>query len=404
MSEEKIIKTLLVEENTFHGRLISALLDAAEFDRFAVVQAHSLGEAFNQLLVCGECAAVLLSLSLPDSQGVETLKRFRARHAELPIIALTEYADYKLGVEAVQLGAQDFLIKSEVDARMLERSIRHAIERQMIEVQLRALNLQLEQRVAERTVELREFVSRLEREVLERKRIESLKDAFVDTVSHELRTPVAIVREGIGLVCDGVLGEVNDRQRHYLELSRRNLDRLSRTINNLLDISRIEAGKMTLSCRETELVPLLMEVHSTFQPRAERCGIDLRIDVPQAPVTAWVDQDAVVQMLTNLVGNALKFTSEGYVALELAQVGDTVRLSVSDSGCGIALEDRERLFDKFERGSSLVGREERGSGLGLAITRSLVQLHGGEIHVDSTPGCGTRFEIVLPSRCHDANG
>ena len=398
MSGDRIIKTLLVEENTFHGRLISALLDAAEFDSFHVTQAHSLAEAFDELLIHDGCDAVLLSLSLPDSDGIETLTEFNSRFPEVPIIALTEYANYQLGVDAVQHGAQDFLIKSEVDARMLERAIRHAIERHAIEVELRALNQELEKRVADRTAKLQEYVSRLENEVAERKRIEKLKDAFVDTVSHELRTPVAIVREGIGLVSDGLLGNVTEKQQHYLELANRNLDRLARTINNLLDISQIESGKMTLCRRETELVQLVGEVHSTFKPRADRVGIELRIDVPREPIMANVDPDAVVQMLTNLVGNSMKFTSEGFVGLSLKKETDSVVLEVSDSGCGIEVGDMEKLFHKFERGNSLVRHEERGSGLGLAITKSLIELHGGTINVDSVPGKGTTFRIELPVR------
>jgi signal transduction histidine kinase len=396
MSGDLVIRTLLVEENTFHGRLISALLAAAEFDTFQVVQAHSLAEAVDELVIDDHCDAVLLSLSLPDSEGIDTLTDFHSRFPGIPIIALTEYANYQLGVDAVQHGAQDFLIKSEVDARMLERAIRHAIERHAIEAQLRAFNQELEKRVADRTAELQEYVSRLEKEVEERKRIETLKDAFVDTVSHELRTPVAIVREGIGLINDGILGDVTEKQQHYLSLASRNLDRLARTINNLLDISQIESGKMTLCRRETELVQLVGEIHSTFKPRADRIGVEFRIDVPRAPVVANVDPDAVVQILTNLVGNAMKFTSEGFVSISLKKKGEMVVLEVADSGCGIESADMEKLFEKFQRGNSLVRRGERGSGLGLAITKSLIELHGGAIKVDSAPGKGTMFRIELP--------
>ncbi len=264
------------------------------------------------------------------------------------------------------------------------------------DMQLQALNREVETLVAERTAELREYVQQLEAKVAERERIEKLKDIFVDTVSHELRTPMAIMREGISLLGDGILGEVTEKQQHYLDLVKRNLDRLARTINNLLDISQIESGKMTLCRRETELVQLVAEVHSIFKQHAERVGIELRINVPREPVMAEVDPDAVLQMLTNLVGNALKFTSEGFVEISATKDMDSVVLKVADSGCGIRPSDMGKLFEKFERGNSLVRREERGSGLGLTITKYLVDLHGGMIQVDSNPGKGTQFLISLP--------
>jgi signal transduction histidine kinase len=256
--------------------------------------------------------------------------------------------------------------------------------------QLAQLTQTLEQRVEDRTQELQAANQKL----LE---LDRLKSAFVSIVSHELRTPMTSIKGYVENMLDGLTGELTDKQAYYLGRVKYNAERLTRMINDLLDLSRIEAGRTELTLARVQVGDLLTDILEAFHPMAEAKALTLHARPVGDPVSIRGDRDKLHQILTNLIHNALKFTPPGGEILLETHPTDPglVQFCVGDSGIGIPLHEHAKVFDRFYRGES-VEVEQRGAGLGLAITKSLVELHGGRIWVESAPGKGSRFFFTIP--------
>lgn len=238
--------------------------------------------------------------------------------------------------------------------------------------------------------------STIARDITARKQLEQLKDEFISTVSHELRTPLSITREGVSLLLDGIPGAVNGQQQKVLSVARDNIDRLSRIINSLLDISKLEAGKVELRRERVELRHLLQQVADAFERMARERGLILTVHRPPAGLEVYVDADKTIQIFSNLVGNAIKFTGRGSVDVLVNECQHEVECVVRDTGVGIAKENLPKVFSKFQQFGRTAGGGEKGTGLGLAIAKELVELHHGTMRVESEPGCGTTFAFTLP--------
>lgn len=234
------------------------------------------------------------------------------------------------------------------------------------------------------------------------KELESMKRDFVANVSHELRTPLASVKQAITLVLDKAAGEVTAEQEKMLSLAQRNVERLTRLINDILDLSKIEAGKMVLNRAPQDFGEIVEEVGQTMSLFAQSRGVQLTFQAHKGLPKIDVDRDRVIQVLTNLVGNAVKFTpKEGKVTLNMADIRQGaallshLKVAVSDTGRGIAPEDLGKIFEKFVQ----VGGKStdiRGTGLGLPITKALIEQHGGQLWVESDVGKGSKFTVSLP--------
>ncbi|MFA5320609.1 MAG: PAS domain S-box protein [Candidatus Omnitrophota bacterium] len=234
-------------------------------------------------------------------------------------------------------------------------------------------------------------------DITERSRVEKLKDEFLNTVSHELRTPLAITREGLSLIIDRIAGDLNDKQAHILSVAKDNIDRLGRIINGLLDISKIDSGKVELRKSLVDMNALIRQVAVSFENRVKQKGLELRLELPPEEISIYADSDKVIQIFINLVGNALKFTEKGYIGISLQHSLGEIICSVSDSGAGISEENIPKLFSKFQQFGRKAGGGEKGTGLGLSIVKSLVELHKGAIRVESGLGAGSSFIFTLPS-------
>jgi signal transduction histidine kinase len=250
--------------------------------------------------------------------------------------------------------------------------------------------------VTVRDITARKQAEQLQSEVERHIRTEKLKDDLINTVSHELRTPLSITKEAISLVLEKVPGQINDQQAEILGIAKKNIERLARIINELLDVSKIEAGKVELRKEDVDLSALIRMTAAAFEGKAKDKGLEVRLSLPAQPIIACADEDKLNQILTNLVGNAIKFTSHGYVEIVAEDLGTDVACRVRDSGVGIASEDLPRIFDKFTQFARKDGPGDRGTGLGLAIVKGLVELHGGEISIESRVGRGTTVLFTLP--------
>jgi PAS domain S-box-containing protein len=234
------------------------------------------------------------------------------------------------------------------------------------------------------------------RDVSERKKLERMKREFVASVSHELRTPLASIRGSLGLLAAGVLGELGEEAREAVAIAERNALRLLTLINDILDLERLEAGKIELHPQNVTVQSLLDRAAETVCAFAEQQGISL--EVPPSPVMVTVDSDRLVQVLVNLLSNAVKFSSRGgRVTLTASEKDDVVELRVADQGRGIPAEDQQAIFERFRQVESSDSRREGGTGLGLAISRGIVEQHGGSIGVESVLGKGSTFWVRVPA-------
>lgn len=237
------------------------------------------------------------------------------------------------------------------------------------------------------------------RDIKESKELFKIKDDFVSNVSHELRTPMAIIREGVSQLLDGLVGEISDDQRRFLTVVLHSVDRLARIVGDLLDVSKLETGKIRLERTTFDLATLVKEMiqsGSSLFMQARSKGLQFKSILPNGTVEIYADGDRIRQVLSSLVGNALRFTSQGSIGINVADLGDKIECSVSDTGTGIAQGDIPKLFDKFQQFGRLAGPGAKGTGLGLAISKGIVELHGGKIRVESQEGKGSKFTFSLP--------
>ncbi|HDZ62327.1 MAG TPA: PAS domain S-box protein, partial [Nitrospirae bacterium] len=234
------------------------------------------------------------------------------------------------------------------------------------------------------------------RDVTEEKEIDRMKNEFISTVSHELRTPLSITKEGISLVLDRIPGKINKQQEELLGTALNNIDRLARIINELLDISKIEARKIELRREGVDIISVINQVTSAFEQKLKSQGLELRTAFPDNSLQVYMDKDKTIQIFTNIISNSLKFTEKGFIEISVKEDNDKVECVISDSGKGVSKDDMPKLFSKFQQFGRTAGPGEKGTGLGLSIVKNLVEMQGGVIEVRSDLDKGMETTIILP--------
>jgi PAS domain S-box-containing protein len=224
-----------------------------------------------------------------------------------------------------------------------------------------------------------------------------LKSEFLSTVTHELRTPLTSIQGYLELLLDGAAGEITPEQQRFLEIVHANSRRLTAFINDVLDLAKIEAGRLDLELRPVDLAGAVEQVRAVLQPQATAKGLALEIEVPPGVPPVAADPERLHQILVNLAGNAAKFTERGRVAISARAQEGWVEVAVADTGIGIAPDVLPHVFDEFRQADSAITRRFGGSGLGLAIAKQLTELHGGTLAVASEVGVGTTFALRLPT-------
>lgn len=255
---------------------------------------------------------------------------------------------------------------------------------------LREHATRLEQAVADATRELREANRALATSNLELLETDRMRDGLVTNLTHDLRTPLTAIKGAADNLLDGVAGPISPDQREYIEIVRDHATRLNGTVGELLQAARINAGQIELQAEPLDVYAVVVQVAAGFQGLARERRVDLEVVGSEAHAVA--DGEKLRRAVENLVANALKFTDEGQVTVEVKPTGDVVQVAVRDTGQGIPADELPRLFERFYRGST----RKPGTGLGLSIARNLVRLHGGDITVASVEGRGTEFCMRLP--------
>ncbi|MBX9692891.1 MAG: response regulator [Cyanobacteria bacterium] len=394
---EKEIKILLIEDNPVDARLFEKLLTRSTGGPFAVEVATGLASGLDSLEQ-EEARAVVLDLGLPDSQGMDTFRAVHSRHPATPIIVLSGEDDENMAVQAVQAGAQDYLMKGELNPSQLGRAIRYAIERQAQETRINQLNSDLEKRIIELAHANRELDLLSQTLTLARDQAlqaSAYKSEFVARMSHEIRTPISAVIGTIELL---KITTLDHEQQELVNIIDASADCLLTVVNEVLDYSKLEAGKVQLEYSDFSLVHLIENTTDLMAPVAAKKNIAMMVYID--PVLNVVNGDPVRcrQILLNLLGNAVKFTDKGEITVRATResVDETtmlVRFSVTDTGKGLAEDATKKLFQPFVQ----VGGEERaeGTGLGLTISKRLVEMMNGQIGVRSIPGKGSTFWFSL---------
>lgn len=398
---------LVVDDNEEDREAIAGLLRQ---DGFAV-ETVTNGLAAVELLKTKAFDLLLTDLVMPGTTGFDVLRAARAADPELICIALTSFGSLDSATDALNLGAYSYLLKPCEDAA-LRNTLKRGLEKRRLTKELRqrnqeleALNRDLDMRVQKAVAELQALNHRMLTEMASLREVDELKNAFLDNVSHDLRGPVMTIRGYLGLVLDKPETLTADA-RGCLQKAEKAVDHLEYLIGQLLESTRLTSGLVTLSVEEVGVRQILDECAALFAPQAGAAGVQLSIDGDGgAPPLVRADRGRLLQILNNLIGNAVKFTPRGgRVAVSAKGEGPDIVFTVADTGPGIGAEHLPRIFERFyqadrapkhEAGKG-AGHAFKGLGLGLRIARDIVSLHGGRIWVDSAPGRGSRFHVALP--------
>jgi|SRR5919199_4357293 signal transduction histidine kinase len=402
-----LIKILLVEDDLGDADLIGELLELVDSTHFEVTQSRQLQDALASLAE-NYFDVVLLDLSLPDSHGLATISQVCTQAPTVPIVILSGLEDESVAIDALHKGAQDYLVKGQVESDLLVRAIRYAIERTKIrlllnqkEKQLQIANENLERRVEERTAELkraneqlRELEAQLRQALAQEKELSEMKSRIITTISHEYRTPLTTISTSAEMLEYYRHKWDEDRQLKHFHRIRSAVKHMTALVDDVLFLNTAEFEKLEFQPAPLNLVSFFREVVDELQSTV-RNGCHLTFTNRCECTPRALDAKLLRQILTNLLSNSIKYSPDGgKISLQLACEQNNVIFSCSDEGIGIPPEDLQNLFESFSRASN-VGTIA-GTGLGLSIIKKCVDLQGGQITVESKVGVGTTFTVSLP--------
>ncbi|MEO8393069.1 MAG: ATP-binding protein [Chloroflexota bacterium] len=358
---------MVVEDNPGDVRLVREILKEADPDRIKVISADRLAEAKDRLSE-EQVDIILLDLSLPDAAGLETLERMQSVDLDLPIVVLTGDKDEALALQAVRAGAQDYLLKQNLDNHILTRVIRYAIERKRAEVVLRSA-------------------------LMKEKELNELKSRFVTMISHDLRTPLAMIQSSSDLLNKYSNRMTDERKEKHITTIDMQIKYLTRLLEDMLSFGQAESVGLTFNPVETNISVFCQSIVDEMQQIAG--SREIRLDVSPLVEYVEVDPSLLRRALVNLLSNAVKYSPEGSVIqFSVSRGSEPILLRIQNEGIGIPEEELPRLFEVFHRAKNI--GTIPGTGLGLAIVKQAVEAHGGTISVESHVNAVTAFTISIP--------
>jgi signal transduction histidine kinase len=356
--------------------------------------------------------AHLVACRLGTKSGVDLLRAYRKSGGDCPVILIADEPEGAEDLAAMESGAEDYLVRDRLDATLLERSIRYAVEASRREAALRRVRDELETRVAERTTALETLNAALVAEVAERRaaaralrEVARSKEEFLATLAHELRNPLAPLSSATEILSrTGDTPQEGARRERALRVIERQVAHMVRLIDDLLDFSRITHGKLELRRERVSLAAVIESALETAGPLLLGRGQAFALAVPETPVLLHVDPMRLAQVLSNLLSNAAKYTEPGgRIRLEAVRDGEDVVVSVVDSGIGIPAAHLAHVFTMFGQGNRAYDAVYGGLGIGLALAKSLAELHGGSLTAASEgQGQGSVFTLRLACAATDS--
>ena len=380
MAKEKI-KILHVEDNPTDALIVKKRLQKDNAFDYEITHVVS-GEDALLSLEKNAYNVVLLDYNLPKKGGLEILEEINKNNIGVPVVMVTGQGDEIVAAQLIKEGALDYLPKRE----NYEDAVPFMIRKTIAEFRAKSERERLQKEIALRKEELEKTNTKL-------MELDRMKSDFVANVVHELRTPLTIIKGNLDNIDKGFAGDVQPKQKEILGDIFRVINRLSRLVNDLLDLSKIESGKMELNKENLDIVELAGDVVKTFETLASSKHIGLVKEFPSGPVMINADRDKLTQVFINLMGNAVKFTDKGNVTVKIADLQGDAQVEIQDTGPGIPSDQADKIFDKFVR---VVAEKKEGTGLGLPIAKDIIVLHKGRIRVESESGKGSRFIFIIP--------
>jgi len=379
--EENTIKVLFVEDNPGDTRLILEMLKEANAGLFWLVHAKSLKEAFN-LLKGEHFDIILLDLGLSDSFGLDTFVRLHDMVPELPIIVMTGLDDEVTGIKAVREGAQDYLVKGQVDGNLLMRSLRYAIERKRTEEEIKQLNECLEKKVKKRTAEIEQLLRH--------------KDEFISRLGHDIKTPLTPLTSLLPII---EKKETDPELKELLNVCTRNSGYIKHLVVSTLKLARLNSNDTVFDIKEISLLDVVDSVFSDYQAIFDKRDIGIENGIDDKTIVL-ADYIRLKEVFTNLITNAIKFMKDGgklTIFVEENDCGFAI-VSVKDTGKGLDDEAKSHLFEELYKADPS-RHELDSSGLGLVICKRIIEKQGGKIWAESPgEGNGSTFYFTIPKK------
>ncbi|QUS59295.1 hybrid sensor histidine kinase/response regulator [Synechocystis sp. PCC 7339] len=385
------LRILLIEDNPAEARLLQEILKGSPTENFEFKHVQRLGDALAILDRGDKFDIILLDLTLPDSQGLDSLPKLQKHQQQLPVIVLTHHQDEALALEAVRQGAQDYLVKRDVSLDVLLRSVHYAIQRHCLARELAVENQTLNANL-----------KRQERELSEAKAANKLKSEFVSMLSHDFRNPLNTI-----LLSAGLLEESGDRlskgqQHNYFNMIRTAIKDLDELLSEVLLLGKTENGQLSCQFEALDLLYFcqdLMRLVNSAQRQPRPIHFHTKGNLQQG---VW-DAHLLRHIICNLLSNAIKYSpAPTPILFDVIAKDKTMIFRVADQGIGIPPQAMAELFNPFFRADNVEG--VTGTGLGLAIVQRCANIHGGEVKVESKEGEGSCFTVRLPILEMDDNG
>lgn len=365
----KDIRVLLVDDDEDDYLIIKRIFTQIPHQPFILTWSSTFDEA-KELVKSKDFDIFLIDYRLGAHTGLELLEIAVPSKRSEPFLLLTGAGDTTIEHKSIQLAAADYLVKGSFDANSLSRTLYYALGRKQIESQ-----------------RLQHFIE-----------LNKTKDEFISLASHQLRTPATGVKQYLGMVLQGMAGDISEAQRTLLEKAYESNERQLTIVSDLLKVAQVDAGKVHIRKRPVDIVDLVRDVAkeqaTTYASRQQT----LTVTTEKDKIFADADQGKVRMVFENLIDNASKYSDPGKsVHVEVIQEPQWVRVDIIDQGVGLAIEDTDKLFEKFSRVHNHLSTHVGGTGLGLYWAKNIIDLHGGMIRVASTVGEGSTFSVYLPS-------
>jgi signal transduction histidine kinase len=378
---QEAAKILVVEDEAGSRLTLCGILEDAGYEATGVEKGTEALRAIKD----GNFNVIITDIKLPDVGGMSILELAKEINPDVAVIMMTGYASIETAVNAVNEGAYAYFVKP-INIDEMKTTIVNALRQQMLSRENKRLVDDLQ-----RSNKLLFEANRQLRGATEAKSI------FLAQMSHELRTPLNAIIGFSDLLLGGVAGKINKKQRQCLEDILSSGKHLQSLINDVLDLSKVEAGKMDIRPERLRLTDVVDDAIMTVKPMLDESRHELAISIAEDSPPVYGDKNRLKQILLNLLSNAIKFTPDGgKLFLETSRKGDVCQVTMVDNGIGIRKEDQTHIFEAFTQLDTLPGEKKQGSGLGLALTKQLVDLLGGNIWVESEYGKGSRFSFTIP--------
>ncbi len=370
------LNILVVDDDSFVRGILSSILESLGYN---VSTAHDGLDAIEKFNLSNETNLIISDMNMPKMNGLELIKHLRGSKTDIPIIILTVNEEFSIAIDAMKAGANDYLIKDE----NIQDTVPIAVEQVWENHQLKKKNLQLVMELEKRNQELED--------------LNQLKNKFLGIAAHDLRSPVG----GINGLCELLLAEecgpISEEQQEFLSMIYSTSDQMLNLLNDLLDVSVIESGRLELNLDTASMTDIINQRVALNKITAGKKGITLYTDLGDIHDFEF-DAQRIPQVIDNLISNAIKFSPhESSIFIYAEKLNASVKVSVKDQGPGIPEAEQPKLFDTFQRLSAKPTGDETSTGLGLAIVKKIIDAHNGKIEVESKIGSGTMFSFTLPA-------